>query len=197
MELASRLRWILVIAISIIAIILVIWGLFTIASNIFRSGEGPTDSSQVEFDRTLVQATGVASYRVEGPVVANEDHRSYTITVSSNNVTMKTYANYGSILLGEKSYPNTSDAYDSFLSALSNANVTALARNTSTELTFEDQGVCARGRKFFVGLDANIMRWSTSCSSREGNAGFAMGPVSTLFQRQVPDFRELNRGLGI
>jgi hypothetical protein len=197
MEFASRIRWILVIALSIIGIILVIWGLFTIASNIFRSSESSVDSTLIDSDRELVQSTGTALYRVEGPIVANEDHRSYIITVSSNNVTMKTFANYGKILLEEKSYPNTSVSYESFLSALSNANVTALARNASTEFTFEDQGVCARGRKFFVNLDANIMRWSTSCSEKEGNAGFNMGPVSTLFQKQVPDFNELNSGLGL
>jgi hypothetical protein len=197
MEFASRIRWILVIAVSIIAVILVIWGLFTIASNIFRAGEGSVDTAQVEVDRGLVQSTGVATYRVEGPIVANVDQRSYVITVSSNNVNMKTFANYGKTLLAEKSYPNTIISYESFLSALANANVTALARNASTEFTFEDQGVCARGRKFFVTLDANIMRWSTSCSNKEGNAGFNMGPVGTLFQKQVPDFNELNRGLGL
>jgi hypothetical protein len=195
MEFASRLRWILVIAIMIIVLILVGWGLFTITSNIFRGTRTAPPVTTETID--LVESTAVASYKVEGPVVANEDHRSYTIDVSQNVVTMKTFSNYGRTLTAERSYQNTAEAYESFLSALSNANVTALARNASTEFSFEDQGVCATGRKFFLELDTNIFRWSTSCSTRQGNAGFSMAPVSTLFQRQVPDFADLTRGLGI
>jgi hypothetical protein len=188
----------LVIAVTIIALILIVWGLFTIASNIFRGNESDqTDTVQVDDDRDTVQSTAVAAYKVTGPIVANEDQRSYTIVVSANNVTMKTFGSFGKSLIAEKSYTNTPIAYESFLSALANADVTALRRNASTEFTFEDQGVCARGRKFFVELDTNIFRWSTSCGNREGNAGFNMSPVSTLFQRQVPDFAELTRGLGI
>lgn len=196
MEFASRLRWILVIAVTIIALILIVWGLFTIASNIFRgNGDDETNTIQIEEDRSTVQATAVAAYKVTGPIVANEDQRSYTIVVSANTVTMKTFGSFGKTLIAEKSYTNTPIAFESFLSALANANVTALQRNASTEFTFEDQGVCARGRKFFVELDTNIFRWSTSCGKNEGNAGFNMSPVSTLFQRQVPDFSTLTSGL--
>jgi len=196
MEFASRLRWILVIAVFIIALILIGWGLFTIASNVFRGNRTTTDTSTVD-NSYVVESTAVAFYRVEGPVVANENQRSYTITVSENVVTLKTYANYGKTLLAEKSYKNTPASYETFLSALANANITALSRNASTEFTFEDQGVCATGRKFFVELDTNIFRWTTSCGSKTGNAGFKMSPVSALFQKQVPDFGDLTRGLGI
>lgn len=197
MEFASRIRWILVIAVFIITLILVGWGLFTVASNVFRAGDDTaTEVSQIANDYT-VQSTAVATYKVEGPVVANEDQRSYTIIVSENVVTMKTYKSYDKTLLEEKSYKNTPDSFDSFLSALVNYNVTSLKKNTSTEFTFEDQGVCARGKKHFVELDTSVMRWSTSCSNKEGNAGFSMTPVSNLFKKQVPDFNDLTRGLGI
>jgi hypothetical protein len=196
MEFASRLRWILVMAFFVITLILVSWGLFTIASNIFRGDDSQDDISEVD-SGYLVESTAVASYRVEGPIVAGVDHRSYTIVVSSNVVTMKTFSNYGKDLLAEKSYTNTPTAFNSFLSALSNADVTAQARNTSTEFSFEDEGVCARGKKFFVELDTSIFRWSTSCGNKQGNAGFSMSPVSSLFQQQVPDYGDMVRGLGI
>lgn len=198
MEFASKIRWILVVAFVVIALILITWGLFTIASNVFRGlRPNSSDTSEVSNDTELVESTAVAFYKVEGPVVANEDQRSYTITVSQNVVTMKTFANYGKTLIAEKSYKNTPAAFETFLSALANANVTGLARNASTEFTFEDQGVCATGRKFFVELDTNIFRWTTSCGKGTGNAGFAMSPISNLFQRQVPDFSDLTRGLSL
>lgn len=197
MELASRIRWIVVAAIFIIALILVGWGLFSIASNIFRGNE-ESDSSQLGVvNDFLVESTEVAKFTVDGPVVANDKHRSYTIEVSKSTVTMKIYKSYGQVLLTEKSYTNTIQAYDAFLSALGNAEVTALKKNASTEVDFADQGVCARGKKNIVELDASVRRWSTSCGKNEGNAGFAMAPVTALFRSQVPDIRELTRGLGL
>lgn len=183
-------------AVFIIALILVGWGLFSIANNIFRGND--SDSSQLEpINDFLVESTEVARFTVDGPVVANEKHRSYTIEVSKNLVVMKVYKSYGQVLLAEKSYTNTTAAYDAFLSALGNANTTALRKNASTEVDFADQGVCARGRKYIVELDGSVRRWSTSCGKKEGNAGFVMAPITELFRSQVPDARELTRGLGL
>jgi len=198
MEFASRIRWILVVAVFAIALILVGWGLFSIASNLFKR----SDTNVTQLDPStdfLIESTKVAEYSVEGPIVANENHRSYTISVSENVVSMKTYRNYGQTLIEEKSYPNTTLAYKAFLSALGNANVTAVRQNTSidADTTFEDKGVCATGRKYMVELDSSMRRWSTSCDSKQGNAGFTMGRVASLFQRQVPDFGKLSSGLGI
>ena len=196
MEFASKVRWILVITFSVIALILVGWGLFSIANNLFRSNETTTTQADPSMD-FLIESTKTATYTVSGPVVANENHRSYTITVSESTVTMKTYKSYGQVQLGEKSYTNTPTAYKAFLSALTNANVTAMRRNSTTDTNFADKGVCATGRKFIVELDSSLSRWSTSCDTKQGNAEFNMGRVANLFQRQVPDFGTLASGLGI
>lgn len=196
MEFASKVRWIVVITLFVLALLLVGWGLVSIANNLFR--DNGSDSSIEEPSTSFsVQSTGVASYTLDGPIVANENQRSYTIAVSENTVTMKVYKSYGQVLINQTSHKNTAAAYETFLSALENANVTALRRNASTEFAFSDQGTCAMGRRYFVELDSAVLRWSTSCSSKEGNAGFSMGPVTTLFQQQVPDFQQMTNGLGI
>jgi hypothetical protein len=196
MEFASKVRWILVVTLFVIALILVGWGLFTIANNLFHSNDTAITQMDPSTDFS-VESTKTAEYSVEGPIVANENHRSYKITVTESQVIMKTYKSYGQIELGQKSYPNTTAAYSSFLSALTNANVTAMRRNSTTDASFSDKGVCATGRKFIVDLDSSLSRWSTSCDSKQGNAGFNMGRVASLFQRQVPDFGQLANGLGI
>jgi hypothetical protein len=196
MEFASKVRWILVVTLFVIALILVGWGLFTIANNLFHSNDTAITQMDPSTDFS-VESTKTAEYSVEGPIVANENHRSYKITVTESQVIMKTYKSYGQIELGQKSYPNTTAAYSSFLSALTNANVTAMRRNSTTDASFSDKGVCATGRKFIVDLDTSLSRWSTSCDSKQGNAGFNMGRVASLFQRQVPDFGQLANGLGI
>jgi hypothetical protein len=191
MELASKIRWIVVIAATSIALLLVVWGLFSIASNIFR-GDGRT-SLVTELNGFDIEEVEAATFRVDGPIVARENHRSYTITVSSNVVSMRVYAGYGETLLAEQSYRNTPESYRKFLSALANANIVELRRGVSTDLSFEDVGVCARGRRYYVNLDTDIFRWSTSCSDREGNANFSMSPVASLFEAQIPDYAELTR----
>jgi hypothetical protein len=196
MEFASRVRWIVLVTIFVIALILIGWGLFSIASNLFSSNDTAITQTDPSTD-FLVESTKVAKYSVDGPIVANENHRSYTITVTESQVIMKTYKSYGQIELGQKSYPNTAAAYSAFLSALTNANVTAMKRNATTDASFSDKGVCATGRKFILDLDSSLSRWSTSCDTKQGNAGSNMGRVGNLFQRQVPDFGQLASGLGI
>jgi hypothetical protein len=191
MELASRIRWILVIAVISIALLLIIWGLFSIASNIFRGNDGPSVATVVNGFR--IEDVSTATFRAVGPVVSVEDHRSYTIAVSQNVVVIRVFAGYDERLIAERSYRNTPTAYRTFLSALTNAEVIEQRRGTLEEFGFEDEGVCARGSKYFLELDTDLFRWSTSCPDREGNAGFRMSPVRGLFQAQIPDFSEITR----
>lgn len=196
MEFGSKIKWILVTAVSVIALILIIWGIFTIASNIFR-GVG-SDSIVLVDDFVDVATVGTSRFEVIGPVVANENQNSYIIDISANVVSMKTYTNYGKVLTAEKSYRNTPVSYAAFLSALENADVTAVSRNSVPDNEFEELGICATGRKFIVELDGGALRrWSTSCSNKQGNAGFTMSRVSSLFRKQVPDYNSLVSGTGL
>ena len=197
MEFASKLRWVIVGLVAILVLILIGWGLFTIAQNVFNPSRGEDLNANAAFTETDVKSTGSARFIVDGPVVANEEHRSYEIAVSQNVVSMKVYKNYGGVLIAQKSYPNTSDSFDAFLSALDNYNITARTKKTTVDNDFEELGVCPSGKRYIVELDESIRRWSTSCSNKQGTAGFSMSRVRSLFQKQVPDYRELNRGSGL
>ena len=199
MEFASKLRWVLILLAGIIFLILVGWGLFTIASNIFRSGTD--DSSSVmqvagDVDEDLEFASTV-SFEQSGPIVANSEHRSYVITVSSNVVTMRVYASYGQEIIREKSYQNTQAAFESFLLGLDTIGVPDRFEGTSVEDDDAYVGTCPSGRRYIVRVDNSITRWSTSCSDGLGTAGFNMNQTRSLFQRQVPDYSDLIRGVRI
>ena len=195
MELASRIRWILVLAVGVILLIFVGWGLFSIASSVFEGEEG-NDSSLTE-PTYNVKSTVTARFKLDGPVVASEAHRSYTIDVSERVVTMKVYKNYGQTVIAEKSYTNTVEGFDAFMQSLAKLDVTARKRNTSQDDDNKDVGVCPRGNRYILELDGSIRRWSTSCSTREGTAGFTMNDVQQLFQLQIPDYYDLVRGTGL
>jgi hypothetical protein len=197
MEFASRLRWALVILTVVISLILVSWGMYSIARSLFNSESNDDTISIEQIDEYSVLSAGSVKYSVDGPVVANQEHDSYTIEVSQNVVSLKVFKSYGQTLVSEKSYKNTAPAYDNFLSALDNLNVTSRTKDTDTDDDYAEQGVCATGKRYIIELDNDVRRWSTSCSSKQGTAGVKMSSVRKLFQKQVPDYRDLVRGTGL
>ena len=197
MELASRIRWIAVIAGGLLFLVLIGWALFAIAQSIFDSGSSNNISEVDSSQQITVETANAAFYSVDGPVVANSEHRSYTIEVNQNTVTMTVYSGYGANVIDQKSYLNTAESYETFLSALFNLDVTSRQRITDMSDDFAERGVCASGRRFIFELDNDLRRWSTSCSRDQGTAGFPMNNVASLFQNQVPDYRDLVSGTGL
>lgn len=198
MELASRLRWAAITLVFIVVLILLGWGLYAIARNVFVSnGDSSTTQSVSDDDIFSVESAGEVTFTVEGPVVAADEHRSTKITVRPSTVTMTVFKDYGTEAIDTKGYLNSNAAYREFLSALAQENVLLRERGTDIDDDFAEDGVCATGRTFILELDNDIRRWSTSCSRDEGTAGFSMSAVERLFERQVPDHRELTRGTGL
>lgn len=193
MEFASRLRWFLVIVGVVLFMVLIGWGLFSIARSIFDSSSDSNNSnpaSQQIIDED-VRLTSQASYYLDGRIVANSEHRSYRIDVSSNVVSMKVYSSYGQQIIRENTYRNTSEAYSSFIASLDNLGVEQRVRGTTTEDDYAEEGKCPGGFRYIVELDDTIRRWTTNCDDVAGTAGFNMNAVKSLFQRQVPDYEAL------
>ena len=129
MDMGARIRWIIVIVVMLVFVGLVTWGLFSIAQNIFNRTTGGSSSQATSADleeaETVLSSAAVATYEVDGPVVANQDHRSYVITVTNAKTDIKLYERYGAKVVEQKSYPNTQESFDAFMAALANENVTA------------------------------------------------------------------------
>jgi len=198
MELASRMRWIAMIALSIIAFLLVGWGAISIARNVLGINDAARNQLRQEEIRVEAEkkyniiAATQARFLVSGPIVAEQEHYEYEIFVNENVVTMKTYVGYDKEEVNSRSFKNTQSAYDTFLAALQRMDVTALRENTKEDDS--EQGVCPSGRRYVMNVD-DLRRWSASCSRRVGNAGFRMNDVRELFEDQIPrnDFRDLRR----
>lgn len=200
MEFASRLRWILVSLVGVLAIVLIAWGLVSIARGVFAPRDdsaATTAESETDEPAYNVSTAGKARLIIDGPVVANEDQRSAVIEITPSAVNMTVYKSYGQIEVAKKSYVNTTASYRAFMSALENLDVTSRIEGTDSDTDTAEEGVCASGRRYIFELDDDLRRWSTSCSRKEGTAGFKMSEVRTLFQKQVPEYRELLRGTGL
>lgn len=196
MEFASKIRWAIFIAVGVLSLILIIWGLFSIAQNLFNPSDDNTVRTET-IDEDIVSDARTFSFTTIGPIVAKNEHRESTITVSPNVVEIKLFSGYDKTVIESRSYQNTPAAYNEFRSALEVLDVSKRLRGTDKEDDSSDEGFCPTGRRYIVEIESEIRRWSTSCSSKQGTAAFNMSSVRNLFQKQVPEFNDINQGTGL
>jgi hypothetical protein len=189
MELVSKLRWVLVVVVAFVLMVLLGWGLATIARNIFGSSTGTTTTTETV--RTEPIDAMSVRYIVEGPVVSNPDHRRTTVEVTPTVVMMTVHSNYGQTVLVQKSYTNNSVAYENFIKSLDQSNATARIAGTTEEDDNSDVGICATGLRYIIEIGDFARRWTTSCDRDQGTAAGKMTTMRGLFKAQVPDFDDV------
>lgn len=133
----------------------------------------------------------IARLIMDGPIVADANHREVQIDVSQNNVVFTLYQGYQHTVVRSQTYANNQPAYAVFLQALQHAGFTKSNHDASL---YDERGYCPGGNRYIYSLNNNgndVMRsWSTSC----GGLGTYKGLQSTvlsLFREQVPDYSTL------
>ena len=183
---------------TIIIIIVAIIGLVTLARAIFFSGSSSTPQVDTNRQALLDTSDGSSvSMSVRGPIVADENFRSYKIEVSPTSRSMQTYTGYLDTVLKQDSFDNNTAAYDQFVHALDKANMSA-GKQLSDEKN-NVLGVCATGRVYeFSTLkngDAVQTLWTSTCSGSPGSLKASATQLSQLFQNQIPTANSLLSGL--
>ena len=196
MEMLAKFRWILVVGVILFFLVFVGWGLSSLARNMFGDS-GSTDSLATTGQKITLDGVRSARYRVDGPVVASSEHRSYSIEATSSVVVMKVYSDYGQKVIAEKSYTNNQEAFDALINSLEAAQATARYEGTNEDDDIADRGICPEGRRYIIELDDDIRRWTTSCDRKQGTAAGKMTTMRSLFTKQVPDFSDLTRNTGL
>lgn len=187
---------------TIIIIIIAIVGLVTLARAIFFSGGSSSSQTQVDANQQALLDTSdgsSVSMTVRGPIVADENFRSYTIVVSPTSREMKTYTGYLDTVLKQDSFDNNTAAYEQFVHALDKANMSA-GRQLSDQKN-DVRGVCATGRVYeFSTLksgDAFQTLWTSTCSGSPGSLKANATQLSQLFQSQIPTASSLLSGISL
>ena len=161
-------------------------------------GFSGNDKPQVEAKPLISYAQTDTTVRltVDGPVVANQEHNAYQITVGREQTTMDTYVGYDQEVLQTNTYDNNAESYANFLRALDLAGFS----KGDTESDTDPRGTCATGNRYVLeiinGTNEVQSFWTTSCKIRgtfQGN----IEQVSNLFRNQVPDYSKMVRGLDI
>lgn len=180
--------------ITIIVIIVAIIGLVAVARFIFFPGASSPQAVDTSREQLLSSTEGHAvSMTVRGPIVADENFRSYRIVASSSSRSITTYTGYLGAVLDQRTYSNNVAAYEEFVHALNKANM--VAGEPFTGERNDVRGICATGRVYEYALlndgETTEMLWTSTCGGSRGSLRASSDQLNQLFRAQIPDSREL------
>lgn len=182
----------------LIIIAIAIAALVSAGRAIFGGGDQApttTDTSQA----SLLNTTAGYSVRmtVRGPLVADENFRSYQISVSSDARNMTTYQGYLESSLETSQLSNNMAAYDEFVHALDKAN---LVKGQQAE-DDDTRGICATGKVYefevLEGSSAVKRLWTSTCKGSPGTLRASVEQLESLFQKQIPDDRKMRNKIDL
>ena len=189
---------------TVIVIIGAIIGLVALARALFFSGSTSnapaTNYVAVARENLLSTTDGSAvSMTVRGPIVADENFRSYQITVSPNERKVQTFKGYLDTTIDQQTLGNNLAAYEQFVFALDKANM-ATGRQLDEEKN-DVRGICATGRvyefKVIKAGEVTQTLWTSTCSGSNGSLRANVTQLTQLLTSQVPDAQALIRPLSI
>lgn len=188
----NRSRFFPILVVIIIAAI-VIFGLVSLVRSLLHSDTtSDTKKSTVTLSSKLLTTDDdrSVSMDVRGPIVSNEEFRSYEMTISPTSRTITTWAGYDrSKILDSETLPNDTKSYDQFVHALDYAGYT----KTATVDSNDTSGLCADGRVYnFIlaaGADSVDNRWTTNCGIKGSFRGDGTA-IRQLFLDQMPKATE-------
>lgn len=178
---------------------LAIWALVSVGRMIFGSnngGNGSQTTQQVNVGKqALTKTTADRSVRmtVRGPIVADENFHSYSVTISPDARNMTTYVGYMAQQVDTQQLTNNIPAYEQFVYALQRANFmegTPLSGDAN-----DTRGICATGSlyEFEVLQGSNSIQklWTSTCEGSQGSLKASLSQITNLFRAQIPGFSQL------
>jgi len=169
----------------------------------FKNDSSKVDTtSQVDSSRqALLNTEADRSVRmvVRGSIVADEQFRSYQITVTPSSRRLVTYTGYLDKKLDEVVLSNNIPAYEEFVFSLDRAN---LVKGDELSGDKNDtRGICATGQVYqFVILknDKNVKNlWTSTCRGSKGSLDANVDQLRALFVRQIPTATDLIRKIDL
>jgi hypothetical protein len=182
------------IVLMIIVTIALIFGMIMVGRYLFAGQTSDnTQTSKLDSARDnllAVDADRSVAMTVRGPLVAQENFRSYEIKVSPDARSYISYKGYDDTVVSQKNFANLTVAYKEFVYALDRAEFTKPGRQTGQPDVDNVSGICATGRLYtftlYNGSDVVNSSWTSSCSGSAGTFGANVDQVGKLFANQIP-----------
>ncbi|HJP81633.1 MAG TPA: hypothetical protein VJ841_04525 [Candidatus Saccharimonadales bacterium] len=180
--------------IVLIVIAIAIAALVSAGKAIFGGDKGNT--AQTDAGQTALLNTAAGNsvrMTVRGPIVADEDFRSYRISVDASGRNLSTYSGYISQIIDSKQLDNNTKAYEQFVYALDKADM--MKGTALTGAADDTRGICATGRVYeFEVLQGGMVvkrLWTSTCRGSGGSFKGSVDQVSKLFLDQIPNSKAL------
>lgn len=179
---------------TVIIIIVAVAGIVALARVLFFSGASTPQAVDTSKEQLLSSVDGNSvSMTVRGPIVADENFRSYRIAVSPTSRDIKTYTGYLGAVLDQRTLPNNVAAYEEFVHALDKANL--VQGQPLTGDANDVRGICATGRvtEFSLLKDGQVTEtlWTSTCGGSKGSLRANVDQLTQLFRAQLPESRAL------
>ena len=184
------------IIIGVIVVALIIAALVSFGRMIFGGGsttktKTTTESDQIRSDMLDTAIGRAVRFTERGPIIADENFKSYQIVITPTTRTYTTYNGYLDRVVSANTYSNNSRAYEEFVYALDKAY--AYKTSNSKEDTSDMRGICATNGRLYVfetvnNDSATHTLWTSTCKGSPGSMGANLAQVKALFTNQVPNF---------
>ena len=136
---------------------------------------------------------------VRGPIVANENFRSYSITITPDSREMITYEGYLDNQIDRKRLDNNTKAYTELVYALDKRKM--MDGKDLTDEQNDLRGICASGKiyKFETIKNNSVVKslWTSDCSGSKGSAQANVNEILDMFLKQIPDGKKMASGIGL
>ena len=186
-----------------IVVVVAIFALFMLAKSLLDSSSTEAPTKKKETNITTEALLNTATDRsiemiVRGPLVSQENFRSYRIVVTPVKRTMVVYEGYLGKVLAEKSYDNNAKAYEEMVYALNRMN---FMKDTPFDGDKNDmRGVCPKGNilefKLLNGNNVTKHLWKSTCGDQPGSYKGNTNEPAELIRNQINDFSELKPKTG-
>lgn len=164
-------------------------------------GGDKTDQAQIDVSREALLNTSLShSVRmtVRGPIVADENFRSYQVVIDPSNRSLATYSGYLDQTIDAKQYSNNAKAYEQFVYALDKAN---LVKGEELKEKSDTRGICATGNvyEFEVLNNGTAVKklWTSTCKGSAGTLKASAQQLESLFHAQIPDSKAMLRTIDL
>ena len=190
----------LVIVIMIVAIAAVI----AIGRALLGGGSSNNSTNTVVTDEGRTALLTVDTSRsvrltVRGPIVSNENFRSYRVTISPEERDITTYGGYLEKVIETKKFDNNNRAYEELVHALDKRRM--MDGRVLTEEQNDLRGICASGQiyQFDTLVNGETVRslWTSDCDGSKGSATANVSEVINMFLNQIPEGRKIVSGVGL
>lgn len=184
----------------ILLVLIAIFALVSLGKALFGKNNTTTQTtvSKAVEERNALLSTDLSravQMTVRGPIVANENFKSYRIIIKSDSRSLDIYKGYLEDRVDGISLDNNVRAYEEFVFALDKAN---LSVGTAFSGAKDDtRGICATGTVTEYDLlkygDSIKHLWTSTCRGSQGSLAASNSQVKNLFLAQIPGASELLR----